>query len=191
MVFASFFLRYFWPFSWIFLYEQFFNGLFHPCVFLFINFCFLLFLQANKMGLPSFFCHNGVGDPLATPPPAHCGIPPYQLDPKTMGKFNISDYLDSFSMCVDGQTRLMCFQLDAFSQLFFSSEWIFAARHIIRTTFDLKKKLCIKISNLRNTNYHVDTHIECTLFAWNIKKKFLSRIQQCKLCIRLLTHTEY
>lgn len=38
------------------------------------------------MGLPSFFCHNGVGDPLATPPPAHCGIPPYQLDPKTMGK---------------------------------------------------------------------------------------------------------
>ncbi|XP_031621997.1 protein pangolin, isoforms A/H/I/S isoform X5 [Contarinia nasturtii] len=41
--------------------------------------------MANKMGLPSFFCHNGVGDPLATPPPAHCGIPPYQLDPKTMG----------------------------------------------------------------------------------------------------------
>lgn len=39
------------------------------------------------MGLPPFFCHNGVGDPLATPPPAHCGIPPYQLDPKTMGKW--------------------------------------------------------------------------------------------------------
>lgn len=38
------------------------------------------------MGLPTFFCHNGVGDPLSTPPPAHCGIPPYQLDPKTMGK---------------------------------------------------------------------------------------------------------
>lgn len=41
-------------------------------------------LQANKMGLSPFFCHNG--DPLSTPPPAHCGIPPYQLDPKTMGK---------------------------------------------------------------------------------------------------------
>jgi transcription factor 7-like 2 len=38
---------------------------------------------ANKMTLPSFFCHNG--DHLTTPPPAHCGIPPYQLDPKTMG----------------------------------------------------------------------------------------------------------
>jgi len=36
------------------------------------------------MGLPPFFCHNA--DPLTTPPPAHCGIPPYQLDPKTMGK---------------------------------------------------------------------------------------------------------
>ncbi|XP_037710889.1 protein pangolin, isoforms A/H/I/S isoform X7 [Drosophila subpulchrella] len=39
--------------------------------------------MANKMGLPPFFCHNA--DPLTTPPPAHCGIPPYQLDPKTMG----------------------------------------------------------------------------------------------------------
>lgn len=39
------------------------------------------------MGLPTFFCHNGVGDPLTTPPPAHCGIPPYQLDPKAMGKY--------------------------------------------------------------------------------------------------------
>ncbi|XP_055373172.1 protein pangolin, isoforms A/H/I/S isoform X2 [Condylostylus longicornis] len=39
--------------------------------------------MANKMGLSPFFCHNG--DPLTTPPPAHCGIPPYQLDPKTMG----------------------------------------------------------------------------------------------------------
>lgn len=42
------------------------------------------------MGLPtthpgatglSFFCHNG--DHLTQPPPAHMGIPPYQLDPKT------------------------------------------------------------------------------------------------------------
>ncbi|XP_032311732.1 protein pangolin, isoforms A/H/I/S isoform X3 [Drosophila ananassae] len=38
--------------------------------------------MANKIGLPPFFCHNA--DPLATPPPAHCGIPPYQLDPKAM-----------------------------------------------------------------------------------------------------------
>lgn len=38
------------------------------------------------MGFPGLFCHNGVGDHLATPPPAHCGIPPYQIDPK-MGKF--------------------------------------------------------------------------------------------------------
>ncbi|XP_065161344.1 protein pangolin, isoforms A/H/I/S isoform X4 [Atheta coriaria] len=30
-------------------------------------------------GLP-FFCHNG--DPLSQPPPAHMGIPPYQLDGK-------------------------------------------------------------------------------------------------------------
>ncbi|XP_030081727.1 protein pangolin, isoforms A/H/I/S isoform X5 [Drosophila hydei] len=39
--------------------------------------------MANKIGLPPFFCHNG--DPLTTPPPAHCGIPPYQLDPKAIG----------------------------------------------------------------------------------------------------------
>lgn len=48
-------------------------------------------LQASKMGLapthPSatlpFFCHNG--DHLTQPPPAHMGIPPYQLDPKGAG----------------------------------------------------------------------------------------------------------
>lgn len=39
--------------------------------------------MANKIGLTPFFCHNG--DHLTTPPPAHCGIPPYQIDPKTMG----------------------------------------------------------------------------------------------------------
>ncbi|XP_055628139.1 protein pangolin, isoforms A/H/I/S-like [Toxorhynchites rutilus septentrionalis] len=39
--------------------------------------------MANKMGLPPFFCHNG--DHLSSPPPAHCGILPYQLDPKAMG----------------------------------------------------------------------------------------------------------
>lgn len=30
-----------------------------------------------------FFCHNG--DPLSQPPPAHMGIPPYQLDSKGAG----------------------------------------------------------------------------------------------------------
>lgn len=40
------------------------------------------------MGLPPaghmpFFCHNG--DPLSQPPPAHMGIPPYQLDSKSAG----------------------------------------------------------------------------------------------------------
>nr|QFQ59554.1 pangolin [Nephrotoma suturalis] len=38
--------------------------------------------MANKMTIPSFFCN---GDHLTTPPPAHCGIPPYQLDPKAIG----------------------------------------------------------------------------------------------------------
>ncbi|KAL5289802.1 TCF7L2 family protein [Megaselia abdita] len=38
---------------------------------------------ANKMGLSPFFCHNG--EALTTPPPAHCGIPPYQLDTKSIG----------------------------------------------------------------------------------------------------------
>lgn len=55
----------------------------------------LLLFQAGKMGLgpthPTsglpFFCHNG--DPLSQPPPAHMGIPPYQLDGKTgsMGEY--------------------------------------------------------------------------------------------------------
>ncbi|XP_017778497.1 PREDICTED: protein pangolin, isoforms A/H/I/S isoform X3 [Nicrophorus vespilloides] len=37
-------------------------------------------------GLP-FFCHNG--DPMSQPPPAHMGIPPYQLDGKagSMGEY--------------------------------------------------------------------------------------------------------
>ncbi|XP_059469268.1 protein pangolin, isoforms A/H/I/S isoform X6 [Neocloeon triangulifer] len=43
--------------------------------------------MAGKMGLASgapglpFFCHNG--DHLTQPPPAHMGIPPYQLDTKS------------------------------------------------------------------------------------------------------------
>lgn len=36
------------------------------------------------MGLSPFFCHNG--EALTTPPPAHCGIPPYQLDTKAIGE---------------------------------------------------------------------------------------------------------
>uniref|UniRef100_A0A0A9YUW3 dTCF n=1 Tax=Lygus hesperus TaxID=30085 RepID=A0A0A9YUW3_LYGHE len=60
--------------------------------------------MAGKMGLASghpgsglpFFCHNG--DPLSQPPPAHMGIPPYQLDPKggltrpPMYSFSASQY---------------------------------------------------------------------------------------------------
>ncbi|XP_013100679.1 protein pangolin, isoforms A/H/I/S [Stomoxys calcitrans] len=38
--------------------------------------------MANKIGLPCFFGHNG--EHLTTPPPAHCGIPPYQLDAKSI-----------------------------------------------------------------------------------------------------------
>lgn len=48
-------------------------------------FLYSVYLKANKIGLPPFFCHNG--DPLTTPPPAHCGIPPYQLDPKAIGEY--------------------------------------------------------------------------------------------------------
>ncbi|XP_058980889.1 protein pangolin, isoforms A/H/I/S-like [Musca domestica] len=38
--------------------------------------------MANKIGLPCFLSHNG--DHLNTPPPAHCGIPPYQIDAKSI-----------------------------------------------------------------------------------------------------------
>lgn len=52
-----------------------------------------LFLQANKIGLSPFFVHNGDPHPhLTSPPPAHCGIPPYQLDPK-MGEFFLFYFL--------------------------------------------------------------------------------------------------
>ncbi|XP_025835966.1 protein pangolin, isoforms A/H/I/S isoform X5 [Agrilus planipennis] len=68
-------------------------------------------IQASKMGLgPAhsgaaaaaalpFFCHNG--DPLSQPPPAHMGIPPYQLDGAkaaaaaaagSMGEFSANDW---------------------------------------------------------------------------------------------------
>uniref|UniRef100_A0A336MS62 dTCF n=1 Tax=Culicoides sonorensis TaxID=179676 RepID=A0A336MS62_CULSO len=42
--------------------------------------------MANKMGLSPFFQIGHNGDHLTTPPPAHCGIPPYQIDPKAIGK---------------------------------------------------------------------------------------------------------
>ncbi|XP_018572142.1 protein pangolin, isoforms A/H/I/S-like isoform X4 [Anoplophora glabripennis] len=35
-----------------------------------------------------FFCHNG--DPLSQPPPAHMGIPPYQLDSKGAGAMGLT-----------------------------------------------------------------------------------------------------
>lgn len=64
------------------------------------NNCLLFCFQAGKMGLgPThpgaalpFFCPNG--DPLSQPPPAHMGIPPYQLDGKagTMGEFSPGDW---------------------------------------------------------------------------------------------------
>ncbi|XP_044270978.1 protein pangolin, isoforms A/H/I/S isoform X4 [Tribolium madens] len=53
--------------------------------------------MASKMGLAPtghpgaalpFFCHNG--DPLSQPPPAHMGIPPYQLDSKTAGSMGLT-----------------------------------------------------------------------------------------------------
>ena len=71
--------------------------------FSFFFFVFFLFLfKGNKMGLLGSAAHHaaaaaaaasslqffyqGGGDPhLGQPPPAHMGIPPYQLDPKTAG----------------------------------------------------------------------------------------------------------
>lgn len=66
------------------------------------------------MGLPPFFCHNAVGDPLATPPPAHCGIPPYQLDPKTMGKWSeqrIYLHFRNVQLCIWSQQMFCLFFL--------------------------------------------------------------------------------
>lgn len=40
------------------------------------------------------FFYQG-GDPLGQPPPAHMGIPPYQLDPKTAGAMGKSSLLFS------------------------------------------------------------------------------------------------
>lgn len=80
------------------------------------------------MGLPSFFCHNGVGDPLTTPPPAHCGIPPYQLDPK-MGKFKISHNLISTQNLV-----------------YNGSHWA-----KIRRTFDIIQKLMLPLKWIQMT----------------------------------------
>ncbi|XP_075165465.1 protein pangolin, isoforms A/H/I/S-like [Haematobia irritans] len=46
--------------------------------------------MTNKLGLQCFFSQNT--DHLATPPPAHCGIPPYQLDTKALGLTRSSLY---------------------------------------------------------------------------------------------------
>lgn len=46
--------------------------------------------MANKLGLQCFFGQSG--DHLTSPPPAHCGIPPYQLDTKSMGLARASIY---------------------------------------------------------------------------------------------------
>lgn len=54
---------------------------------------YIFIFQASKMGLGPghpgaglpFFCHNG--EHLTQPPPAHMGIPPYQLDPKGAGEY--------------------------------------------------------------------------------------------------------
>jgi len=55
-------------------------------------------LQASKIGLgPAhpFFCHNG--EQLGTqPPPAHMGIPPYQLD-KAPGEYIFFFNIDFYS----------------------------------------------------------------------------------------------
>ncbi|XP_065349452.1 protein pangolin, isoforms A/H/I/S isoform X2 [Cloeon dipterum] len=50
-------------------------------------------LASSTTGLP-FFCHNG--EHLTQPPPAHMGIPPYQLDSK--GTMVFSDYWRAFGM---------------------------------------------------------------------------------------------
>ncbi|XP_021922148.1 uncharacterized protein LOC110830984 isoform X2 [Zootermopsis nevadensis] len=67
-----------------------------PALLLVVRDIITLAKQASKMGLAAthpgatlpFFCHNG--DHLTQPPPAHMGIPPYQLDPKgasAMGEY--------------------------------------------------------------------------------------------------------
>lgn len=43
------------------------------------------------------FFYQG-GDPLGQPPPAHMGIPPYQLDPKTAGAMGKLIVVVSFSI---------------------------------------------------------------------------------------------
>ena len=81
-----------WPFNWL---SELSEWIWH----IFNNFVFVLFLKGNKMGLSSAAHHAAAaaaaasslqffyqgGDPLGQPPPAHMGIPPYQLDPKTAG----------------------------------------------------------------------------------------------------------
>lgn len=73
--------------------------IFYVCVLFLISSLFSFSSQANKIGIPPFFCYStNSSEPnhslsaavathhLTTPPPAHCGIPPYQLDAKGIGK---------------------------------------------------------------------------------------------------------
>ena len=73
-------------------------------------FLFYFYQQSNKMGMAHHaaaaaaaasslqFFYPGA-DPLGQPPPAHMGIPPYQLDPKTAGAIGtiISSHTKFFS----------------------------------------------------------------------------------------------
>lgn len=60
------------------------------------------------------FFYQGGGDPhLGQPPPAHMGIPPYQLDPKTAGAMGKTSFF-LFSIHLNVQldhTRCVGFQL--------------------------------------------------------------------------------
>lgn len=74
-------------------------------------FLFYFYQQSNKMGMAHHaaaaaaaasslqFFYPGA-DPLGQPPPAHMGIPPYQLDPKTAGAIGkiISSHTKFFSL---------------------------------------------------------------------------------------------
>lgn len=75
--------------------------------------------QANKIGIPPFFCYStNSSEPshslsvathhLTTPPPAHCGIPPYHLDTKGIGKLFSLDFRvkRSFTQSVRNLTKI-------------------------------------------------------------------------------------
>ena len=53
--------------------------------------------------------------PLGQPPPAHMGIPPYQLDPKTAGAIGT---IISLSLCIQNSFPFFFSSLSFFSLLF-------------------------------------------------------------------------